>query len=199
MRITYCVQSLVPTSILPPPSWPEIFAGKHKNMISQWPLLLATAAAVVEEVEEKGKLFDFDATLPLMAWFKSSFWLLVLNKLFYTPIGKVLDDRDEYIRGGLGNAKARLAEAEALKTQYEKELAETRRESNTVIATAKAEAKKIAAGQITETQQAAQVQREQAQQEIDKQKQSAFTALEPQIEALSRQILTKLLGAELVK
>jgi F-type H+-transporting ATPase subunit b len=165
-------------------------------MIPQWTLLLATAA--VEEVAEKGKLFDFDATLPLMA-IQFVVLVAVLNKLFYTPLGKVLDDRDEYIRGGLGNAKARLAEAEALKTQYEKELAETRRESNTVIATAKAEAQKIAAVQIAETQQAAQVQREQAQQEIDKQKQSAFTALEPQVEALSRQILTKLLGAELVK
>jgi F-type H+-transporting ATPase subunit b len=167
-------------------------------MISQWSLLLTTAVAVVEEVEEKGKLFDFDATLPLMM-IQIVVLVAVLNALFYKPIGKVLDDRAEYIRGGLGEAKARLTEAEELKTKYETELAETRRESNAVIATAKADAQKIAAGQIAETQQAAQVQREQAQQEIDKQKQSAFTALEPQIEALSRQILTKLLGAELVK
>lgn len=167
-------------------------------MISQWSLLLTTAVAVVEEVEEKGKLFDFDATLPLMM-IQIVVLVLVLDALFYKPIGKVLDDRSEYIRGGLGEAKARLTEAEELKTKYETELAETRRESNAVIATAKAEAQKIAAGQIAETQQAAQVQREQAQQEIDKQKQSAFAALEPQVEALSRQILTKLLGAELVK
>jgi F-type H+-transporting ATPase subunit b len=167
-------------------------------MISQWSLLLTTAVAVVEEVEEKGKLFDFDATLPLMM-IQIVVLVVVLNALFYKPIGKVLDDRAEYIRGGLGEAKARLTEAEELKIKYETELAETRRESNAVIATAKADALKIAAGEIAETQQAAQVQREQAQQEIDKQKQSAFAALEPQIEALSRQILTKLLGAELVK
>jgi F-type H+-transporting ATPase subunit b len=167
-------------------------------MISQWPLLLTTAVAVVEEVEEKGKLFDFDATLPLMM-IQIVVLVAVLNALFYKPLGKVLDDRAEYIRGGLGEAKARLTEAEELKTKYEQELAETRRESSAVIATAKADAQKIAAGQIAETQQAAQVEREQAQQEIDKQKQSAFAALEPQIEALSHQILTKLLGAELVK
>ena len=165
-------------------------------MIPQWTLLLATAA--VEEVAEKGKLFDFDATLPLMA-IQFVILVAVLNQLFYKPLGKVLDDRDEYIRGGLGNAKSRLAEAEELTKKYERELAETRRESQAVIATARAEAQKTAAGQIAETQQAAQVQREQAQQEIDQQKQSAFTALEPQVEALSRQILTKLLGAELVK
>nr|WP_309745415.1 MULTISPECIES: F0F1 ATP synthase subunit B' [unclassified Chamaesiphon] len=167
-------------------------------MISQWSLLLTTAVAVVEEVEEKGKLFDFDATLPLMM-IQIVVLVAVLNALFYKPLGKVLDDRDEYIRGGLGDAKAKLSEAETIAKKYEAELADTRRESQAVIAAAKAEAQKIAAGQIAETQQAAQVQREQAQQEIDKQKQSAFTALEPQVEALSRQILTKLLGAELVK
>jgi F-type H+-transporting ATPase subunit b len=165
-------------------------------MIPQWTLLLVPAA--VEEVAEKGKLFDFDATLPLMA-IQIVVLVAVLNALFYKPLGKVLDDRDEYIRGGLGDAKARLAEAEKLTKKYEQELSETRRESQAVIATAKAEAQKVAAGQLAETQQAAQVQREQAQVEIDKQKQSAFTALESQVEALSRQILTKLLGAELVK
>jgi F-type H+-transporting ATPase subunit b len=165
-------------------------------MIPQWTLLLVPAA--VEEVAEKGKLFDFDATLPLMA-IQIVVLVAVLNALFYKPLGKVLDDRDEYIRGGLGDAKARLAEAETLTRKYEQELSETRRESQAVIATAKAEAQKVAAGQLAETQQAAQVQREQAQVEIDKQKQSAFTALESQVEALSRQILTKLLGAELVK
>jgi F-type H+-transporting ATPase subunit b len=167
-------------------------------MISQWPLLLATAAAVAEEVEEKGKLFDFDATLPLMM-IQIVILVVALNALFYKPIGKVLDDRSEFIRGGLSDAKAKLTEAEELTKKYELELSQTRREAQTVIATAKAEASKIAAGQIAETQQAAQIQREQAQAEIDKQKQSAFTALEPQVEALSRQILTKLLGAELVK
>jgi F-type H+-transporting ATPase subunit b len=142
-------------------------------MIPQWTILLATAA--VEEAE-KGKLFDFDATLPLMA-IQFVVLVAVLNKLFYTPLGKVLDDRDEYLRGGLGGAKAKLAEAEELTKKYEQELAATRREAQSVIATAKAE----------------------AQQEIDKQKQSAFAALEPQVEALSHQILTKLLGAELAK
>ena len=127
-------------------------------MISQWSLLLTTAVAVVEEVEEKGKLFDFDATLPLMM-IQIVILAAALNALFYKPIGKVLDDRDEYIRGGLGEAKARLAEAEELTKKYELELTETRRQSQATIATAKADAQKIAAGQLAETQQAAQVQR----------------------------------------
>ena len=69
-------------------------------MIQEWALLLVTApVAEVAEVAEKGKLFDFDATLPLMA-IQFVVLVAVLNKLFYTPLGKVLDDRDEFIRGG---------------------------------------------------------------------------------------------------
>jgi F-type H+-transporting ATPase subunit b len=45
----------------------------------------------------------------------------------------------------------------------------------------------------------AQTQREQAQQEIEQQKAEAFASLEQQVDALSRQILEKLLGEALVK
>ncbi|MDB9483352.1 F0F1 ATP synthase subunit B', partial [Dolichospermum circinale CS-537/05] len=43
-----------------------------------------------------------------------------------------------------------------------------------------------------------QVQREKAASEIEQQKQQALAALETQVDALSRQILEKLLGADLV-
>jgi F-type H+-transporting ATPase subunit b len=160
--------------------------------MTQWTMLLAVEAA------EKGKLFDFDATLPLMA-IQFVVLVFVLNALFYKPLGKVLDDRAEYIRGGVSGGKEKLAEAEKLTKQYEEELAQARREAQSTIAAAKAEATDITSKQIAEAQAAAQAQREQAQQEIDRQKQDAFAALQQEVDALSRQILTKLLGSELVK
>jgi F-type H+-transporting ATPase subunit b len=56
----------------------------------------------------------------------------------------------------------------------------------------------MAAEKIAEAQKEAQVQREQAAQEIEQQQQAAMTSLQQQVDALSRQILEKLLGAELV-
>ena len=47
--------------------------------------------------EQKGGLFDFNATLPLMA-LQILLLMVVLNLVFYTPVAKVLDERDEYIR-----------------------------------------------------------------------------------------------------
>jgi F-type H+-transporting ATPase subunit b len=143
-------------------------------------------------------MFDFNATLPLMAL---QFLLLaaLLNAIFYKPLTKVLDDRDSYIRTNNLEAQERLAKAERLTKEYEQQLAEARRQSQASIETAQAEAKKITAQKIAEAQQEAQAQREQAAVEIEQQKQEAMRSLEQQVDGLSRQILEKLLGPTLVR
>ena len=142
-------------------------------------------------------MFDFDATLPLMA---VQFLLLaaVLNVVFYKPLTKALDERDEYIRNNELGAKERLAKAEKLAREYEQQLGDTRRQSQALIATAQSEAQKIAAQKIGEAQQEAVAKREQAAKEIEQQKQEALQSLEQQVDALSRQILEKILGPQLV-
>jgi len=154
-----------------------------------WTILLA---AEVAAEEGGGGLFDLDATLPLMA---VQFLILVilLNVLFYKPLSKALDDRDNYIRTNITEARERLSKAESLAKQYEQELAETRRQAQAVIAAAQEDAKKIAAEKVAEAQREAQVQREQAQQDLDQQKQEALRSLEAQVDSLSHQILEKLL------
>lgn len=141
-------------------------------------------------------MFDFDATLPLMA---VQFLLLaaVLNAIFYKPLTKALDDRDNYIRTNEAEARERLAKAEMLAKQYEEQLASARRESQAVITSAQEDGKKIAAQKIGEALKEAETQRRQAQEEIDRQKQEAMASLEQEVDNLSRQILEKLLGPAL--
>lgn len=139
-------------------------------------------------------MFDFDATLPLMAL---QFLVLVaiLNVVFFKPMMKALDERNDYIRRNQVEAEERLSKAENLAKQYQEELAETRRQSQSVVAAAQAEAQKIVAIQVAEAQEQARLQREQAQKELDQQKQEAMATLEREVDSLSRQILSKLLGA----
>lgn len=58
-------------------------------------------------------MFDFDATLPLMA---VQFLLLaaLLNVIFYKPLTKALDDRDNYIRTNKVDARETLGKSRAI-------------------------------------------------------------------------------------
>lgn len=154
-----------------------------------WTLLLAVEATV----EESGGLFDFDATLPVMA---IQFLILaaLLNAVFYKPLGKAIDERDGYIRSNLTEAKERLSQSEKLAEQYEQELADSRRQAQSIIADAQAEAQQLANQQIAEAQQEAQARKEEAQKEIEAQKESAFQTLEGQVDQLTHQMLDKLLS-----
>jgi F-type H+-transporting ATPase subunit b len=155
-------------------------------MIFQTIFLAAEAAA------KEGGLFDFNATLPIMM---IQFVILaaLLNALFYKPVGKMLDDRDEFIRSNSAGGEERLAEAKRLTQQYETELADARRQAQAVITEAKTAAQKIASEELAVAQQAAQAEREKASQEIEQQKQVAFSSLEKEVAALSQQILAKLI------
>ena len=137
-------------------------------------------------------MFDFDATLPLMAL---QFLLLaaVLNVIFYKPLTKVLDERTNFIRSSKTDAREILAQTEQLAAQYKQQLNEARKQAQSVITTAQNEAQTVANQKVAEAQKEAQSQREQAQQEIDAQKIEAMRSLEQQVDALGRQIMDKLL------
>lgn len=159
--------------------------------MTHWTILLAVETA--QTATKEGGLFDFDATLPLMA-LQFLVLVAVLDAVFYKPLTKVIDERDEYIRKKLLEAQEQVAKTNNITKQYELELAATRRKSQATIAAAQADAQKIATVKLQEAQAEATKQREQAQREIDQQKAEAMSSLEQQVDALSRQILEKLLG-----
>jgi F-type H+-transporting ATPase subunit b len=141
-------------------------------------------------------MFDFDATLPVMA---VQFLLLaaVLNAVFYKPLSKAIDERSEYIRTNEVEARERLAKADQLAKQYEQQLAVARREAQSVIVAAQEDAKKISAQKNAEALAEVQARLDETRKEIDEQKQAAMTSLEKEVDSLSRQILEKLLGQSL--
>lgn len=163
-------------------------------MILQTAFLLAAEAAAEVAEGPEGGLFDLNATLPLIA-IQTVVLVALLNKVFYEPFSKVIDDRNDYIRTTRLSAQEQLAQAKQLAHQYDQELASTRKQSQVILMEAQAEAQKIAAEQIAAAQREAQQQRESAQSEIEAQKSAALQSLEQEVDGLSRQILEKLIGA----
>jgi F-type H+-transporting ATPase subunit b len=80
------------------------------------------------EVSGPGGLFDFNATLPLIA---IQFILLtvILNIILYNPLLTIIEERKEYILTNLGKASQILSEANKLTQQYEQELTSVRKEA----------------------------------------------------------------------
>ena len=75
---------------------------------------LFSLALQAVSTESEGGLFDFNATLPLMA-IQILLLMVVLNLIFYKPIGQILDERDEYIRKQLTQASEILTKAEEVR------------------------------------------------------------------------------------
>merc|ERR1719217_1782977 len=134
--------------------------------------------ALPAHAEEAGKLFDFDYTLPIMA---AQFLLLmvVLDKTWFNPVGKVLDDRDEKLRTLLAGVQDNTADITAKEDEASKLVNEAGAEGTEKLNALK---KKLDA------------QYESAMAEIDAEEVQARKDLEPEIEKLAKQIVDKVMA-----
>lgn len=155
--------------------------------------LLALQAA---STESEGGLFDFNATLPLMA-LQILLLMVVLNTIFYTPVARVLDERDEYIRTNLAKASEILITAEAITKQYEQDLAKERKDAQSIIGSSQKETQEIVGIEIKQAQKDTELLVNEATKQLNSQKEKALVALEEQVSTLSEQIKNKLLSSEL--
>lgn len=144
------------------------------------------------EATSKGGLFDFNATLPLMA-LQFLGLTVILNLLYYKPVMEVLDKRDEYIRNSLTSASASLIQADELTKTYELELAESRKSAQNIIKNAQEEAQLIVSDKIKEAQKNAEKLLLDAYDQLSIQKEEALKSLEVQVDILSEKIQKKLL------
>jgi F-type H+-transporting ATPase subunit b len=142
-------------------------------------------------------MFDFNATLPLMA---VQFLLLtaILNVVFFKPLSKVLGERQDYINGNNTESRERQDKAKRLAQEYDEKLSNSRRQSQSIISDAQTEAQKKSTQQLAEAQGRVQAAAMVVQKELAEQKQTAFSQLEKEVDSLSKQILSKLLGPGLV-
>jgi F-type H+-transporting ATPase subunit b len=158
---------------------------------------LMPTAQMLAITEGAGGLFDFNATLPLMA---IQFVLLTvaLTFIFYKPVSKVIDDRELYINGNLTQASDKLLKADELYKQYEEQLKSAKADAQAIVAQSEKEAKDTVALEISDARAEAAKLIEQTNKELEAQKSLALQQLETQVDELSQLIKDKLLGKEVV-
>jgi len=81
----------------------------------------------LSEVSGPGGLFDFDATLPLVA-IQFLLLMVILNIVLYSPLLGIIFEREEFILTNLATASYTLAQANKLTAQNEQDLARVQKQ-----------------------------------------------------------------------
>ncbi len=155
--------------------------------MTSW-LLLAEAGA------QEGGLFDLDATLPLMA-VQVVLLTLILNALFFRPVGRAVEEREGFIATSRADAKQKLAQAQRLEADLTEQLKEARQQAQQLIVEAEQEVDKLYREALAAAQADANATREKARREIEAQRDQALAALGAQSDRLGALIVDRLLAA----
>ena len=140
----------------------------------------------------EGGLFDINATLPLMA-IQVVVLTYLLNSLFFKPVGKVVEKREEFVRGNITEAIKKLAEVEKLEADLQNQLVEARSEAAQIVNEAEKDSEKLYKEAIELANSEANTSKENARLEIENQTSSAREQLSQQADALSELIVNRLI------
>ncbi len=143
----------------------------------------------------EGGLFDFDATLPLMA-VQVVILTFILNTLFFKPVGKVVEEREGYVVASLAEAKKKLAQVEQLESDLKIQLKEARQTAQSVINEAEADSENLFREALALATAEANASREEARREIDSQKESALNQIRLDADKLGDLIVDRLLASK---
>ena len=143
----------------------------------------------------EGGLFDFDATLPLMA-VQVVLLTFILNALFFKPVGRVVEEREGYITTSRAEAKQKLAEVQRLESELKDQLKEARQAAQKVISDAEQDSDKLYREALALANNDANASREKARREIDSQKDAALTKLKADADNLGNLIVERLLASQ---
>ena len=143
----------------------------------------------------EGGLFDFDATLPLMAA-QVVLLTFILNALFFKPVGRVVEEREDYVLTSQTDAKQKLAEVEKLEADLRSQLKEARKSAQKVITEAEEDSDRLYKEALALANSEANASKENARHEINSQRESALNQLKSDADKLGDLIVKRLLAAK---
>ncbi|KAH7373991.1 hypothetical protein KP509_17G082700 [Ceratopteris richardii] len=148
--------------------------------------------AIAEEAEEKGKIFDFNLTLPIIV---AEFLLLMLalDNLWFKPVAKVMDERDEAIRQKLMGVRDNSDEIKKLQEQAEAILKAARAETTAELNKMRRETAASLDAKLQESRQRVEKELAEALANLESQKEETLRSLDKQVQELSDQIVAKVI------
>ncbi|KAL6502086.1 hypothetical protein OROGR_027219 [Orobanche gracilis] len=183
-------------------SLPKITRVPKLRKLQQLPSLLTAAAATTFSLAhalpslavemEKAALFDFNLTLPIIA-LEFLFLMFALDKIYYTPLGRFMDERDAAIREKLESVNDTSSEVRALEDQAAAVMRTARAEISAALNKMKRETQIEVDEKLAEGRKKVETELQVALASLEKQKEETVRALDSQIVAFSDEIVKKVL------
>ena len=143
------------------------------------------------EVNGPGGLFDFNATLPLVA-IQFVLLMVILNVLLYSPLSTVVSERNEFILTTLANASETLAKANEMTAEYEQQLETVRKQAQLEITNSQKIHKEILEIELDISQKYIDNLLDKLTKDILNKKEIALNSLETVTQSLCTEIESKL-------
>lgn len=155
-------------------------------------LLLGNALMAFPAAAEAGKLFDFNLTLPVMA---GQFLLLMvfLDKTWFSPVGKVLDERDAEIRNKLGSVKDNTGDVDKFAVEAQEILKAARSEVTALINSKKSAKQAELDAQYNEAKAKIGKEVDTSIAALEKESQAMLAKLDAQVDKISNEVLRRVL------
>ena len=143
----------------------------------------------------EGGLFDFDATLPLMA-IQVVILTFILNSLFFKPVGKAVEEREGFVTTSRAQAKEKLAEVQRLEEELRNQLKDARQAAQKVINEAEEDSDNLYREALALATTEANASREEARRQIDSQRDAALNQLKTDADQIGELIVERLINAK---
>jgi len=154
--------------------------------------VVANVLMALPAAAEAGKLFDFNATLPIMAG-EILLLMVFLDKFWFAPLGKVLDERDATLRNQLGQVKDGSSELDKLAADAAAVVKAARSEVAAMVNSNKA-AKQAELDKVyAEAKAAIQKDTDAAIAVLQKESEGLLKSLDAQAEKISTEVLRRVL------
>lgn len=153
---------------------------------------VANVIMALPAAAEAGKLFDFNLTLPIMAG-ELLLLMVFLDKTWFGPVGKVLDERDATLRNQLSTVKGGGEELAKLTAEAENLLKEARAEVSAMVNSKKNEKQAELDKVYNEAKLKVTRETESAIAAMEKESEGLLKSLDSQAEKISSEVLKRVL------
>lgn len=140
-------------------------------------------------------MLEFNATF-LISMISFVVFIMIMDKIFYKPILKVINERQNFIDGNYGDAKNSKDNAESLLNEKDKRINDTLVKSKQIVSEKVDAANKESEELTADAKVKSQTEIQKAKEELKKEELSTKEALKSNVKDLAENISSKLLGTD---